>query len=109
MCPLPRGRTAADDRRMDTIELGHVSVTRIPHFDNWPLSPAGFFPGTDPALWEANRSWLTPAHWDAGADRVRVSVQTWLLRTPEHVIVVDTGLSPTNPGTPEGTALPSAL
>jgi glyoxylase-like metal-dependent hydrolase (beta-lactamase superfamily II) len=100
---------------MDTIELGHVSVTRIPHFDNWPLSPAGFFPGTDPALWEANRSWLTPAHWDAGADRVRVSVQTWLLRTPEHVIVVDTGLSPDTgrPGVPASgsaaAALPSAL
>ncbi|MCW2914333.1 MAG: Glyoxylase, beta-lactamase superfamily [Actinomycetia bacterium] len=96
---------------MHTIELGHVSVTRIAHFDNWPLSPAEFFPGGDPALWEANRSWLAPAHWDAEADRVRVAVQTWLLRSTGHVIVVDTGLGPgtARPGIPAGAPFPAAL
>jgi len=98
-------------QRMHTIELGNVSVTRLAHFDNWPLSSTEFFPGTDPARWQANRSWLTPAHWDAEADRVRVTVQTWLLRSAGQTIVVDTGLDPdtTRPGVPAGTPLPAGL
>jgi len=93
---------------MHTIELGSVSVTRIAHFDNWPLAPAEFFPGTDPAVWAANRSWLAPAHWDADADRVRVAVQTWLLRSAGRTILIDTGLSPTRAGVPFLPALAAA-
>ena len=101
----------SDHQDMHTIELGRVSVTRIPHFDNWPLSPAEFFPGSEPGLWPANRSWLAPAHWDAAADRVRVAVQTWLLRSAGRTIVIDTGLGDgtVRPGVPSGTPLPDAL
>jgi glyoxylase-like metal-dependent hydrolase (beta-lactamase superfamily II) len=86
-------------------------VTRVPHLDNWPLSPAEFFPGSDPELWEANRSWLTPAHWDAEADRVRVSVQTWLLRSAGRTILIDTGLGvgAARPGVPAGAPFLDAL
>ncbi|WP_426502772.1 MBL fold metallo-hydrolase [Dactylosporangium sp. McL0621] len=96
---------------MHTIELGDVSVTRIGHFDNRPLSPAEFFPGTDLELWEANRSWLAPAHWDPQADRVRIAVQTWLLRSGGRVILIDTGLSPdpARAGVPAGGDLPVGL
>jgi glyoxylase-like metal-dependent hydrolase (beta-lactamase superfamily II) len=96
---------------MQTIELGHVSVTRIAHLDSWSLSPAEFFPGSDPALWAANRPWLSPAHWDPGTDRVHVAVQSWLLRSTGHTILIDTGLSTatTRPGVPTGAAFPAAL
>jgi glyoxylase-like metal-dependent hydrolase (beta-lactamase superfamily II) len=96
---------------MHTIELGDVSVTMIPLLDNWPLSPAEFFPEGDPELWEANRSWLSPAHWDAEAGRVRVAVQSWLLRSGGRTIVIDTGLAvdTDRPGVPAGASLPAAL
>ncbi|OPC81766.1 hypothetical protein B4N89_13190 [Embleya scabrispora] len=96
---------------MHSIELGNVSVTRIEHFDNRPLPPAEFFPGIDPDLWRANRSWLAPDHWDPEADRVRVAVHTWLLRSAGRTIVVDTGLGAGagRPGMPEGAPLPAAL
>jgi glyoxylase-like metal-dependent hydrolase (beta-lactamase superfamily II) len=96
---------------MNTIELGDVSVTRVPHLDDWPLSPAAFFPGGDAELWEANRSWLSPAHWDADADRVRVAVQSWLLRSADRTILIDTGLAAdtARPGVPAGAAFPTAL
>jgi hypothetical protein len=92
MCLLFGFRRALDDQRMHTIELGHVSVTRVPHLDQWPLPPAEFLPGTDPALWRANQTWLSPDHWDTEADRVHVAVQTWLLRSAGRTILVDTGL-----------------
>ncbi|MFC4121547.1 MBL fold metallo-hydrolase [Nonomuraea zeae] len=96
---------------MHTIELGDVSVTMVPHFHNQPLSPAEFFPGGDPDLWEANRSWLSPAHWDAEAGRVRVAVQSWLLRSRGRTILIDTGLAAgtARPGVPAGAPLPAAL
>lgn len=111
MCLLSVPRQSPDDQNMNTIELGDVSVTRIPHLDNWPLPPAEFFPGGDPELWEANRSWLSPAHWDAESDRVRVAVQSWLLRSAGRTIIIDTGLAAgtTRPGVPAGAPLAAAL
>ncbi|WP_031523049.1 MBL fold metallo-hydrolase [Streptomyces sp. NRRL F-5123] len=78
---------------MDTIEWGGVQVTRIGLFENAPLTPAHFFPGTDPAQWQADRSWLAPEHWDPHADRVRIAVQAWLLRSAGRTVLVDTGLA----------------
>jgi len=96
---------------MHTIELGNVSVTRIPHFSHWTLPGTEFLPGSDPGLWEANRSWLAPAHWDAAAGRVRVAVQSWLLRSAGATIIIDTGLADQSarPGVPAGASLPAAL
>jgi len=111
MCLLSGFCSAPDDQGMHTIELGHVSVTWIAHFDNWPLKPAEFFPGTDPVLWEANRSWLDPAHWDPAGDRVRIAVQTWLLRSADQIVLIDTGLGvgTARPGVPAGASFPAAL
>ncbi|MFC5824708.1 MBL fold metallo-hydrolase [Nonomuraea insulae] len=94
---------------MHTIKLGDVSVTLVAHFDNQPLSPPEFFPGGDPELWEANRSWLSPSHWDPDAGRVRVAVQSWLLRSGGRTILIDTGLAADSdrPGIPAGASLPA--
>jgi hypothetical protein len=96
---------------MHTIELGNVSVTRIPHFSHWSLPAAEFLPGSDPQLWEANGSWLTPAHWEPTASRVRVAVQSWLLRGAGATVIIDTGLAAqtARPGVPSGASLADAL
>ncbi|MEU6750862.1 MBL fold metallo-hydrolase [Spirillospora sp. NPDC046719] len=96
---------------MRTFDIGAVSVTRIPHFENLPLTPAELLPGTGPDLWEANRSWLAPDHWDPGSGRVRVSVHSWLLRSAGRTILIDTGLAPDprQEGVPAGGDLPAAL
>jgi len=111
MCLLSVSGQTANDQHMSTIELGAVSVTRVLHFDHLALAPAEFFPGGEPELWAANRSWLSPAHWDATADRVRVAVQSWLLRSNGRTILIDTGLAPSTarPGVPGGASLPAAL
>jgi glyoxylase-like metal-dependent hydrolase (beta-lactamase superfamily II) len=108
---LPRSAGRPDDRHVDTIELGHVSVTRITHVDHYALTPTEFFPETDRPLWEAHRSWLTPEHWDVSSDGVRVVVQSWVLRSAGRTVVIDTGLTPTptRPGVPQGGRFPEAL
>jgi len=109
MCLLSGRRERRHHQHMDTIELGEVSVTRIQHFDSWPLAPTDFFPETDQAVWTANRPWLAPAHWDADANRVRIAVQSWLLRSGGQTILIDTGLGAARPDVPAGAALPETL
>ncbi len=96
---------------MHTIELGDVSVTRIPHFSHWSLPAAEFLPESDPSLWEANRSWLAPAHWEPETGRVGVAVQSWLLRSAGVTVIIDTGLAAqtARPGVLAGVPLPDAL
>ncbi|MBW8487398.1 MBL fold metallo-hydrolase [Actinomadura parmotrematis] len=84
---------------MQSIEIGGVAVEPLVHFANRPLAPAAFFPGHDPAVWRAHRSWLAPDHWDPDADRVGITVQSWLLRDAGTTVLVDTGLEP---GVPAG-------
>jgi glyoxylase-like metal-dependent hydrolase (beta-lactamase superfamily II) len=111
MCLLPAGGRPLDDPPVDTIRVGEVTATRLELQDSLALTAAEFFPGVDPALWEANRPWLHPAHWDATTGRVRVVVQSWLLRSGGLTVLVDTGLSPapTRAGVPAGGSLPAAL
>lgn len=96
---------------MDTLEVGAVSLTRIPHVEHWTLASADFFPGTDPDTWTAHQFRLAPAHWNPDTDQVRIAVQTWLLRSAGRTILVDTGLSASviRPGAPAGADLPARL
>lgn len=76
---------------MDTITLGDVTVTRVQEWEGLFAPPEVLIPDSDPALWAANRSWLDPAHWDAGANMVHAALQTWVLRSAGKTILVDTG------------------
>lgn len=111
MFPLPHSSPTTDDRRVNTIELGDVSVTRIAHVDQHALTATEFFPGTGRPLWDAHRPWLAPEHWDPASGRVRVVVQSWVLRSAGTTVVIDTGLTPTptRPGVPAGGRFPDAL
>jgi glyoxylase-like metal-dependent hydrolase (beta-lactamase superfamily II) len=96
---------------MDTLQIGAVSLTRIPHLEHWSLTTVDFFPGTDPDTWTAHQFRLAPAHWNPDTDQVRIAVQTWLLRSAGRTILVDTGLSASTlrPGAPAGADLPARL
>lgn len=76
---------------MDTITLGDVSVTRVQEWEGLFAPPEVLIPDSDPALWAANRSWLDPGHWDAGANMVHAALQTWVLRSAGRTVLVDTG------------------
>ncbi|ONH59773.1 hypothetical protein CcI49_13540 [Frankia sp. CcI49] len=96
---------------MDTLQVGDVSLTRIPHIEHWTLASADFFPDMNPGTWTDHRDRLAPAHWNPATDQVRIAVQSWLLRSDDRLVLVDTGLSAatTRPGVPAGSDLPAAL
>jgi glyoxylase-like metal-dependent hydrolase (beta-lactamase superfamily II) len=77
---------------MDTITLGEVEITRVYEQRVVRLPRAVVFPDVDPVLWRRNAGWLEPDFWDAGADDVVFSMQTWVLRSEGRTILVDTGI-----------------
>ncbi|MDT7607180.1 MAG: hypothetical protein QOG96_1683, partial [Pseudonocardiales bacterium] len=77
---------------MDTITLGDVEITRVFERRVARMPRVVVFPDTDPELWRRNAGWLEPDFFDAGADDVVFSMQTWVLRSEGRTILVDTGV-----------------
>jgi glyoxylase-like metal-dependent hydrolase (beta-lactamase superfamily II) len=72
-------------------QIGDITVVRIE--ESLGLSSCGpdeFFTNFDADVFRQHMSWLSPIHYDAGADRLVSSIHSWLIRTPRHVILLDT-------------------
>jgi glyoxylase-like metal-dependent hydrolase (beta-lactamase superfamily II) len=77
---------------MNTIKLGDVTVTRIEEMHG-PIMPArDFFPDLPEQAWRENRDLLVPDHLGADDDMVHTAMQTWLLRSDDRTILIDTGV-----------------
>jgi glyoxylase-like metal-dependent hydrolase (beta-lactamase superfamily II) len=73
-------------------QLGDVEVTKVVEWEG-EIAPARFIiPDSTPAIWQDNRSWLAPDHWNPETDEYRGAVQTWLLRSEGKIVLVDTGV-----------------
>lgn len=78
-----------------TWQVGDVTVTRIDELTLDGHTAAQLLPGADPALVARHRDRLgpglvRPGQAGPGSERVVVSIHSWLLRTPRHVILIDT-------------------
>jgi glyoxylase-like metal-dependent hydrolase (beta-lactamase superfamily II) len=78
---------------MDQITLGDVTVTRIKeYYGSVEMTPADFFPESPDGAWDEHRSWLAPDFWNPETNECVAAIQTWLLRSEGHTILVDTGV-----------------
>ncbi len=71
--------------------IGDISVDRVAEIEGPLFPPGGVFPAFDPAILQQHWADLVPDHYDAGLGLVIGAVQTYVLRTPDHTILVDTG------------------
>ncbi|WP_369188070.1 MBL fold metallo-hydrolase [Streptomyces sp. R08] len=87
---------------MDAFSLGDVEVTRVVEFETPTRPPAVMFTDIGPQVWDDNRSWLAPNHWDPDAGLLLTRMQTFVLRSAGTTILVDTGVGndKTRPATP---------
>ena len=70
--------------------VGDAVITKIPEL-TLDAIPAGYlFPGSDPAVAEAEGRRLDPASADPQTGLLRLGVHAWLVRTPTRTILVDT-------------------
>jgi len=71
--------------------IGNISVDRVAEIEGPLFPPKGVFPDFDPAILQRHWADLVPDHYAADLGLVIGAVQTYVLRTPDHTILVDTG------------------
>jgi len=70
--------------------IGDLTVTRIVEFDEPNFDPLAFFPQTSPEDWHPFRDWLRPHPLNQTLGYLTLVVQSFLVRTPHHTILIDT-------------------
>ena len=71
------------------IKLGNLTIHRIVEQEGPFFDVLKFFPTLTKELLEENRAWLQPRFVDP-ADQLMLCIQSYLVRTPHHNILVDT-------------------
>jgi glyoxylase-like metal-dependent hydrolase (beta-lactamase superfamily II) len=72
-----------------SLALGEITITPIVEQQQPLFDIFEFFPAITPELLEENRSWLEPAALDPATRKLVLCVQSYLVRTPHHTILVD--------------------
>jgi glyoxylase-like metal-dependent hydrolase (beta-lactamase superfamily II) len=75
---------------MDTITLGDVTIASIIERDGPWRTPAAMFPDYDEAVGARHLATMDPCVFDAASGKMVIRYQTFVVRTPRHVILVDT-------------------
>lgn len=71
-------------------QLGALTINRIIESENPDFEPLGFFPETTPEDWTPHNKWLQPHAMDPVSGNLIFPMQSFLLRTRHHTILVDT-------------------
>src|SRR5919199_6614780 len=89
-----RVHSAQGDRRRrmgKSFRLGDLEIHRVIEEENPLFDPLEFFPSLTQEVLEENRGWLEAARAiDAATGKLNLCIQSYLIRTPHHTILVDT-------------------
>ena len=82
--------------------IGDVSITRIDELVLRGAPPERLYPDAGPAAWARHLDRLGPGSFDRNGATLVQSTHCWLLRTPRHVILIDsaTGNDKERPAAP---------
>ena len=72
-----------------SLALGEITITPIVEQQQPLFDIFEFLPGVTPEIYEENRSWLEPWAVDPATRKLILCVQSYLVRTPHHAILVD--------------------
>lgn len=71
-------------------QLGGMQIDRIIESESPDFDPLAFFPDTTPEDWAPYKPWLEPWCLDPKSGNIVLPMQTFLVRTRHHTILVDT-------------------
>ena len=88
---------------METRQLGDIVINRILELEAPFMRPLEFFDEALPEVVEPHRHWLEPNALDPETGKMIMPVQSYLIRTRHHTILIDTciGCRKTYDGVPE--------
>src|SRR5579883_1112648 len=75
---------------MRTLKFGNVAITSIIERDGPWRRPEDMFPAYDPDVGRRHLAELDPEVFDPVSGRLVITYQTYVVRTPNHTILVDT-------------------
>lgn len=73
-------------------EVGAARVTRVLEYSGPTHPPEFLFPDLPREALLAEAGWMAPHHYVPAMDRLVVTIQLWLVRAGDEVILVDTGV-----------------
>ncbi len=84
------------------MQLGDITIQRIIEQEEPIFDPLEFFPGLTKERLEENKSWLQPKAIDPVTGKLVLCIQSYLVRTPHHTILIDScvGNDKPRPGRP---------
>ncbi len=87
---------------MKQLNLGDVTIDRIQEIEGPGFEPTFFFPDATMAGFEAEMDWLAPHFWDLAANTFIRAIQSYVVRTAHHTVLVDAcvGYDKDRPSTP---------
>ena len=71
-------------------QIGDILVDRIVEMEVPFMTPQEAFPDAPHDAIEANKHWLEPSALCPQTGMLIIAIQTWVIRTPQHLILVDT-------------------
>lgn len=75
---------------MNKFYLGDLEILRIEEAVERDADPEFLYPALNRSTITENLGWLTPHFYNAITDRLQIHIQSWLIRTKHHTILIDT-------------------
>ena len=77
---------------MTTIRLGDVTVASVVEIGRSSFPTTSMLPDSTPEAVAAHYSWLKPHFFDETVGDLGSRIQSYVVRTPRHTVVIDTGI-----------------
>jgi glyoxylase-like metal-dependent hydrolase (beta-lactamase superfamily II) len=77
---------------MNSRRIGDIELIQIIEFSGPTHDADWMLPGLPHAALRANASWLNPGFWIPSTNRLVFTMQLWLLKASDRIIVIDTGV-----------------
>lgn len=75
---------------MKTLQSGPISIQRVVETERLLFEPSQLYPTADAEFIQRNRNWLDERFIDGATDRLVLGMQSFVIRTSRHNILVDT-------------------
>ncbi len=75
---------------MSMLKIGDVTVIKVVELDRSSFAIGAMLPESTPERIEAQRDWLGPELLDAATGVHKASIHSYVVRTPQHTVVIDT-------------------
>jgi glyoxylase-like metal-dependent hydrolase (beta-lactamase superfamily II) len=72
-----------------TFAIGDLTIHRVIESEGPLFDPLVFFPTLTQEMLDENQSWLKPAYVDPASGQLMLCVQSYIVRTPHHTILID--------------------